>query len=183
MATRFTTPHIFKLALPKSVHCYIFTAYHISTAPNTSKRMCYFLDDATFFTTLLKIKFKRKILHPDKNSVEKFPAQFHRMSHKICDTICKKRNKLASQHFQDNIPKFADVNSSILFGQESVFQQRSPSNWGFSDRPNKIYDHTGPRPMWRSNRLPRIARELIRGQKTRANPYFGPGRIFYVAVK
>ena len=33
----FTTPHIFKLALLKSVHCYIFTAYHISTTPNTSK--------------------------------------------------------------------------------------------------------------------------------------------------
>ena len=25
----------------------------------------------------------------DKNPVETFPAQFHRMSHKICDTICK----------------------------------------------------------------------------------------------
>ena len=120
----------------------------------------------------------------DKNPVETFPGQFHKMSHKICDTICK-----SGVHFgifqeilcDDNLLMFADVTSSILFGQECIpaaFRVKLGVFW-----PPEQNIWPGPRPMWRSNRLPRIARELIRGQKTRANPYFGPGRIFYVAVK
>ena len=46
--------------------------------------MYHFFDDGTFL-----IKFKRKFCM-DKNPVETFPAQFHRMPHKICGTICKR---------------------------------------------------------------------------------------------
>ena len=116
----------------------------------------------------------------DKNPVETFPAQFHRMSHKICDTICKREENLRL-NISEIILMFADVTSSILFGQECI-PAACPVKLGVFWPPEQNI-WPGPRPMWRSNRLPRIARELIRGQKTRANPYFGPGRIFYVAVK
>ena len=58
--------------------------------------MYHFFDDGT-----LLIKFKRKFCM-DKNPVETFLAQFHRMSHKICDTICKREEKFASEHFRDH---------------------------------------------------------------------------------
>ena len=55
----------------------------------------------------------------DKNPVETFPAQFHRMSHKICDTICKREENLRL-NISEIILMFADVTSSILFGQECI---------------------------------------------------------------
>ena len=59
----------------------------------------------------------------DKNSVETFPAQFRRMTHKICDTICKSGKYFGIFHeifCNDHFPMFADVTSSILFGQECI---------------------------------------------------------------
>ena len=83
----------FQGPLLKSVHCYVFTTDHISKAPAT---LHWIEADDVVLVQLFRPKFCWSSLRGkfcmDKNPAQTFPGQFHKMSHKICDPICKSRH-------------------------------------------------------------------------------------------